>query len=84
MGDGERLQFAQQFELVDIVGSGAELKDMNWIHVQPNLIRENFVCHRTSGSREGKEGGVWLTEYVEIADCDGDINEELGGFKPQE
>lgn len=29
-------------------------------------------------------GRAWLTEYVEIADGDGDIDEELGSFEPQE
>ena len=33
MDDGETLQLAQQFELVDVVKSAAELEGMNWVYV---------------------------------------------------
>lgn len=33
MDDGETLQLAQQFELVGVVKSAAELEGMNWVYV---------------------------------------------------
>ena len=33
MDDGERLQLAQQIELVRAVESSAELEGMNWVYV---------------------------------------------------
>jgi len=54
MDDSETLQLAQEFELVGVAEPGAELKGMNWIHVQSNFIGKIFVC--VKGVRAQRQG----------------------------
>jgi hypothetical protein len=81
MDDSETLQLAQQFELVDVAESGAELESVNWVFVQSKFIREIFIM--CSGvRRQGQEiGEGLLTEDIEITHGNRNINEELGGFR---